>query len=504
MTLRMALTLTLIFAFAPISSETADQRGMYFDKKVYVPEPLPTFEKSRKLLPEPILDSRPELVDLYWAAWKIGFSHIQKPEPKSPFVSNYMDAAFSSHIFQWDTIFITRFAVYGQRAFNAIQSLDNFYCRQRQDGYISREIVKSNGADYVYVDKKHTVNPPLFAWAEVVYSEQTGDTKRFASVYRPLVKYAEWLEIGRRSHGAVHGLYWNTGLGSGMDNTPRKGSGWIDMSSQMVMMYRSLAEIARSLGRATEAQRYDARATDITARIQRFMWDDSDGLFYDVDDSGHFAKKKTLASFWPLLAGVATDKQAERAIVHLSDPKEFWRRHTWPSLAADEPEYSSDGHYWKGGVWAPTNAMVVEGLRRYPSVQGAWWLARLGAEKHLANLSEVHRKTGTIWEFYKPDSAEPGKIWWFLEARKDFVGWSGLGPIQFLIEETLGFRVDAKTRRVIWVVEEKGRHGIKRLPVGQATLDLIARAQAPGSALEVEVGFAPGPDGRSVTLDILW
>ena len=52
-------------------------------------------------------------------------------------------------------------------------------------------------------------------------------------------------------------------LGSGMDNTPRTGSGWTDMSCQMVMQYRDLAEMAGVLGRQAEADDYKAAILDI-------------------------------------------------------------------------------------------------------------------------------------------------------------------------------------------------------------------------------------------------
>jgi hypothetical protein len=79
----------------------------------------------------------------------------------------------------------------------------------------------------------------------------TGDKSRFAMVLPALEKYAEWLNRdgdpdaedweanGRISKTAEHKLYWNTPLGSGMDNTPRpakKGAGWVEMSAQMVIM----------------------------------------------------------------------------------------------------------------------------------------------------------------------------------------------------------------------------------------------------------------------------
>lgn len=127
----LLLALLPIPAFAgpndPIA--TSGPRGTLFAKKTYTPEPLPTFEEARDKLPVPVIDGRPELVAMYWKCWQLAFHHLKQPQRGSPYVSNYLDAAFNGNIFQWDTIFMIMFGRYGYAAFPAIQSLDNLYCR---------------------------------------------------------------------------------------------------------------------------------------------------------------------------------------------------------------------------------------------------------------------------------------------------------------------------------------------------------------------------------------
>lgn len=466
-------TVLALSAFAQY--EDTGPRGAYFPKKTHTPAPLPGFADSRTRLPQPVLADNPEYVELYWRAWEIAFTHFKQPPSGSPFVSNYLDEAFSPSIFQWDTVFMTLFARYGHAVFPAIESLDNFYSRQYSNGYICREIDEAHGTDFVFVGREHTVNPPLFAWAEVEHYRLTGDKSRFSAVLPPLEKYAEWLGQHRRKPGTAHGLYWNTGFGSGMDNSPRSGSGWVDMSVQMVLFYRQLAVMARELGQNEKAAAFDARADDIAARVQRFMWNEADGFYYDVDDTGAQVKVKTLAAFWPLLAGLASDAQAERLLHALKSPRLFWRPVPFPSLAADEPAYRADGSYWLGGVWAPTNLMVIKGLDAYaerPGENDAAFrdFARLATETYLDSLVHVHRKTGTLWENYAPESPSPG-----VPARPHFVGWTGCGPIALLIEDVLGFRADAAARRLTWVLGRRDLHGIRQLHVGEATVDALCQ-----------------------------
>ena len=72
-------------------------------------------------------------------------------------------------------------------------------------------------------------------------------------------------------------------------------------------------------------------------------------------------------------------------------------------------------------------------------------LAREICLNHYAQVFEVYKKTGTFWEYYAPESAEPGFM-----ARDNFVGWAGLPPIAELIEFIIGIRGDYAKKQIIW------------------------------------------------------
>ena len=488
------LFVLIAIIFSSAWCEAANQsRGKYFYKKQYTPEPLPIFAENRDRLPAPILESNPEWIDMYWKCWEIAFKGFKQPPKGSPLVSNWLDEAFSRNIFQWDTIFMMMFARYGHDVFPAIQSMDNFYCLQRKSGYICREYREEDGKMIHFDFKgglfsphgwKNTINPPLFSWAEVESFKITGDKSRFAMVLPALEKYAEWLNRdgdpdaedweanGRISKTAEHKLYWNTPLGSGMDNTPRpakKGAGWVEMSAQMVIMYNNLAIMCDELGKADKAAQFRAEAKAIGERINRWCWNEEDGFYYDVLADGTQFKKKTSGGFWPLLAGIAFKEQAERLVQHLKNPREFWRPMVFPTLAADEKEYKKNGSYWQGGVWAPTNVMIIKGLQRY----GYEDFAAEATEKYLKGMAAVLKKTGTVWENYAPEFWEPGK-----PAKPNFVGWTGCGPISLLIENVIGLRLDGVRRKLTWKLRRTDRHGVERLKVGEATVSVVCEKRA--------------------------
>jgi hypothetical protein len=72
-----------------------ENRGKYFARKVYVPQPLPKFAETRSKLPSPSFDEDPACVEMYWKAWELAFLNFYEPAPGSGFVSQFIDAAFN-------------------------------------------------------------------------------------------------------------------------------------------------------------------------------------------------------------------------------------------------------------------------------------------------------------------------------------------------------------------------------------------------------------------------
>lgn len=467
------------------------ERGMYFAKKVYIPTPLPVYEQIKNLLPSPVLEGNKEWVSLYWKAWEIAFSQLKSPEPASPLVSNWIDEGLSPQVFQWDTHFMAMFGRYANHIFPFIESHDNFYAAQHPDGMICRVINEADGADHPWglgPNFARTINPPLFTWAEVETYKITGDKSRFKLILPSLEKFAEWLDKNRADDHTPHRLYWSNGQASGMDNTPRDMGrhtvdgdihsatdpmGWIDMSTQMVMFYNYLSFISKELGDSEKSVLYHNKAQDIAKRINRFMWDEKSGLYYDVNPKGEKTSWITVASFWPMLANITTPYQSERLVKNIQDTALFWRLLPLPSLAANQPYYDPTGKYWRGGVWAPTNYMVVKGLVQ----QGYRDVAVAIAEKHLAAMSNVYKQTRTIWELYAPEYYMPATQAGGVEmCMPDFVGWSGLVPISMLIEDILGFEASAVENTLAWRLHRQDRHGIENFRFGNIITSLVCES----------------------------
>ncbi len=508
-----------ISAAPETNSPPAPPLGAYFAKKSYSPQPLPQFAALRDQLPAPICDDHPLWIQVYWKAWKLAFKNFHEPAPQSGFVSQFIDAAFNQNIFLWDTCFLTMFCNPAHPLVPGIGSLDNFYARQHADGEICREINRTNGIDYhewvnrenqplfsrwgwkvgepgvapernapvTYLDRPapeppprltlDALNHPIFAWAELESYRFTGDSNRLQMVYEPLVRYYRALQKYLRQGNGLYITDWGS-----MDNSPRNvflnhGGTGIDISSEMVLFGRQLAVMARLLGKAADAKQF-TRDADTTARlINRRMWDSKRHFYFDLTLEGRRAPVRTIAAYWPLLAQVASRRQARALVAELNNTATFHRLHRVPTLAADEPGYDRAGGYWRGAVWAPTELMVMRGLENY----GEDALARDIALQHLDRVAQVFEQTGTIWENYAPETIAPGK-----PAKKDFVGWSGLGPILFLLEYGIGLKADAPKNELVWRLAPGARVGCERFRFNGHVASLVAEPD-PGNVKQLRL-----------------
>ena len=112
------------------------------------------------------------------------------------------------------------------------------------------------------------------------------------------------------------------------------------------------------------------------------------------------------------------------------------------------------------------------------------------AMKHHHQVGEVFKKTGTFWEYYSPETTDPGFL-----ARPDFIGWTGLVPVSILFEVIFGLKANGLKNTLQWDVQLIDEHGIERYPIGKdgmLSLKCGARAsvkQRPAIEITSNVNF---------------
>ncbi len=153
---------------------------------------------------------------------------------------------------------------------------------------------------------------------------------------------------------------------SGFDPSNRYGPFSADIISYNPVCLNSLlyrletgaAEIMQTIGRATDAAQWLKRADTRRAQINRLMWDDKDGLYYDYN----FAEKRVrrypfVTTFYPLWAGVATREQAARVVANLP---------LFERAGGLLTSTTVSGSQWDAPFgWGNLQMLAVEGLRRY-------------------------------------------------------------------------------------------------------------------------------------------
>jgi hypothetical protein len=485
-----------------------DRAATVFSRKAYTPSALPEFSALRKKLPAPVYDEQTRWIDLYWKAWEIAFRNFHEPAPGSGLVSQFIDAAFNENIFLWDSCFMTMFCDAAHPLVPGISTLDNFYASQHSTGEISREISRETGIDFApwrntedrplfsrwgysipkrkgpfpvtYVDRSVPVpnprvtldglNHPLLAWSELEHFRWTADRERLSMVWEPLVLYYRALQKYLRQGNGLYMTDW-----ASMDNSPRNrflegGGTGIDISSEMVLFGRQLAEASGVLGKDGQAREFLKEAEALGGIINRLMWNEKERFYFDLTRDGKQVPVKTVAAYWTLLAGIASPSQAQDLVRELGNRRTFGRLNPVPTCSADDRGYKSFGGYWRGAVWAPTNTMVIRGLEKY----GFGDLAAEIALKHIRLVSDVYEKTGTIWENYAPDAAKPGRIVRGMPVRRDFVGWSGIGPILYLLEHAIGLSVSGPDNLLTWTVRSDARCGCENFRFAGHVVSLVA------------------------------
>jgi hypothetical protein len=436
--------------------------------------PLPQYEAVRALLPQPTWQGHESVIRCYDKAWELAFEHLRRPVQGSGFLSNYIDTAFNGFLFLWDSAFIPLFGRYAAGIFDFQKTLDNFYAHQHQDGFLCREICESEAGEQWSPFDPASTGPNILAWSEWENYCVTGDRRRLADVLAPLTAYHLWL---KRNHTFPGGGYWATGLSCGMDNQPRVMPGddplfshghqiWADACIQQILSGKLLLKMQHETGASMDLSWLTQEIASLTALVNDRLWCETDAFYYDLWPDGRLNGVKSIGAYWALLAGIVPPERLAAFVAHLENPAEFARPNPIPSLAADAPDYQPDGGYWRGGVWSPTNYMVLRGL-----VQNGF--GALGHEiacRHLQNVVSVFERENTLFENYAPEAPAPGA-----PARRDFVGWSGLSPIAILFEFVFGLHPQSESRCIRWDVRLPEPHGVAQYPFCGGHVTLFCR-----------------------------
>jgi alpha,alpha-trehalase len=161
------------------------------------------------------------------------------------------------------------------------------------------------------------------------------------------------------------------------------------LNSLLYKTEKDMEEISSLLGRKQEASRWRRVAKRRAARIRKFLWDATTGMFFDYDfRRGRRSRYQYATTFYPFWAGLATAEEAKSVagnLHHFEEPG---------GLAMSTRETGVQWDYPYG--WAPIQLLAVEGLRRY----GYDAEANRIAYKFLSMVLNNFQRDGAIREKY--------------------------------------------------------------------------------------------------------
>jgi len=161
------------------------------------------------------------------------------------------------------------------------------------------------------------------------------------------------------------------------------------LNSLLYKTEMDLARMSELLGRPVDTKKWDERAAARHALIDKYLWDEEKGLYFDYDFTTHKRSTyKYATTFYPLWAGMATKEQAQAVMRNLR----FFEQRGGIAMSGRESQTQWDYPYG----WAPIQLLAVEGMRRYGFADDANRISY----KFLSMVLENFERTKTIREKY--------------------------------------------------------------------------------------------------------
>ena len=202
-----------------------------------------------------------------------------------------------------------------------------------------------------------------------------------------------------------------------------------------------LLQIARELGMAEDASRWEAHYLKLKQLIDEKLWSESDQLYLNRHWDGTFVRRITPESFYVLTAGVPAPERARAILAALRDPNRFGGQSGLPSLARNDAAFNP-AERWRGAIVAEANYFAYLGFKHYSFYAEAAALA----QQSVTLARDSWQQQNKIYDTYAalpgiiapvPTPREPkgedasssyGALFWLtgLEELLSFDPWSGL------------------------------------------------------------------------------
>lgn len=280
--------------------------------------------------------------------------------------------------------------MYPEKREIAVNVIKAFLQHQKEDGQFPCYIWDGNRLDIPkdkligYGQIQEVVS---YARLTLDFYRQTNDKKLLRKCYESAQKWDLWLRKNRMTlnRGLIEQF---VGFDTGHDNSARneglahlgehRKNGEVlnaavlpdddgitpilavDMNCNFYSTQKALAEMALIFGEKEKAEHYLNNAKNIKAKLFEYCFDKEDAYFYDVDRNGNKRKCKSSTIFHLFLERVL-DKEEDKVLIeeiykrHIKNPEEFWTPYPFPSMAVNDPSWSSHKKPNSWGYYSQAN-----------------------------------------------------------------------------------------------------------------------------------------------------
>ena len=210
---------------------------------------------------------------------------------------------------------------------------------------------------------RNYVKPPIHGWALRrlrATAERPLSRPELEEIHDRLTAWTRfWLDYRRRPGHALP--YYQHGNDSGWDNSTTFDRDRLiespDLAGFLALQVEVLAELSAELGRP--AQEWTTARDELIAAMLGQLWTGEEFVAIGAL-SGQRSTSSSLLNLLPLVLGERLPAEVRSSMVahlldHLTD-------HGPATEPVTSPHYESDG-YWRGPIWAPSTALIEDGLR---------------------------------------------------------------------------------------------------------------------------------------------
>lgn len=345
--------------------------------------------------------------------------------------------SFGSYVlFGWDTFFN------GLLAGIQDKELARTQVRSILDEVTDRGLVPNCGSERgASADRSE---PPVGAYCVLKLYRQFGDISLVEESFEKLLAWNRWWMLYRDGNGdgllewgsdpdpeVLRAGFQNHSLQaakyeSGLDDSPMYDDAVfnpetntmeltdIGLNALYALDCWAMSELAGLLGKAEIAAEMKDGYDRLKELVNRELWDEKSGIYRNKGWDGCFSGRISPTSFYPMIAGIASEAQAKRMVrEHLQNEGEFWGRYVLPSISKDDSAYC-DQKFWRGRVWAPMNFLVSEGLKRYGMDDLSYAFSRCSLELFLHEWKEknhIHENYNAVTGEGDDQISDPFYTW---------------------------------------------------------------------------------------------